>query len=288
MKRWAHLSFSNDTSLDITTSGLEAHDDDVDAEVTTLTAHKTSISDNEDPDPNKCLSVSVTMYVPVMVVNPPSDFDIDKVRSTILNQVAQPNHQQDELMVMHDKILLDNVIRQLIHTDRLVFDIIQEFSPGASEVSLYELFRKEYQCTPGEYREKHRPNRPEEPSEHDQPFDFTVMVRQIQHPTINSGFEYDISTTLQIPFLVNDLYEYRAQVITTAGQCPITDPYEFLKSKHREKFNNLIVSTVTPFFHGQLNIAYMQTLPQPNYVGGMPGPDRQWARPGTSQPDFGR
>lgn len=135
-------------------------------------------------------------------------------------------------------------------------------------------FRSYYGCTPTEYRNNNGDlnaiNASGKSTVANQDFDFTVTIRQVLHHASPIPGDYDISTTMQIPFLVNDLYEYRAQIITTSGQCPVTDPYEFMKSEYREKFNDIVVKTVMPFYHGQLNIAYMQTLPQSVYSGGFP------------------
>lgn len=218
----------------------------------------------------------------------------------------------------------------LLTTDKTVKDIMSSLNIS-DPPKLYADFRLQYGCTPIRYREAggdmskinpkakfsgtddsagsdadkelnmDDPDKQEfdvnaadandDNNSSEQPFDFTVVVRQIQQPMVSPGFEYDLSTTLQIPFLINDRYEYRASVLPTSGKCPTLDPYEFLRSENlREKFNEIVVETVRPFYHGQLNIAYMQTLSQPAYGLGMSQfQDRRpggWSHKGTAQPGF--
>lgn len=269
MKRWASLSFSNETTLNVTTSKYEAYGDCQDIDATTLTAHQSSRRYNEDPDPNERLSVSVTMYVPVMVVNPPSDFDIDEVRRTILNQVSKVDNQKDEPMGIHDEILLTNFTYQLLHTNKPINKIVEAVAPGLSMNAFYEIFKKKYQCTPEEYLELHRPKQQgnPSPSKSDQPFDFDVVVQKSSPARFGAPHthEIDLQASPDIPLVVNECFEYVAYLIVKSGVLPADSAEDFLRSDHRHKFNALVISQLRVYHIGRLDIAYLQHTSPHNY-----------------------
>lgn len=213
-------------------------------------------------------------------------------RAVVIGKIA-PEKTPDKELTMNTTndpgYSIKNVIEVadlLINTDAPIKEILAKFEI-VDQPRFYTGFRRHFGCTPTEYRNAEGnlsaiTSTGNSSTVANQEFDFTLTVRQVvNHPGAIPG-GYDLSTVLQIPFLVNDRYEYRAQIVTISGVCPFSDPCEFLKSKYRDKFNDLVVKTVAPFYHGQLNIAYMQkTTAHPQGPG-------SWSSPARNQPGFGQ
>jgi hypothetical protein len=154
------------------------------------------------------------------------------------------------------------IAEELIASDVPVQDMINK--TALSPAQFYRDFREYFDCTPTEYRVAGRQAQQarEEKVKTEEVFNFTVNMQQAGlypqgmahtgHGPMNAEFV--------IPLVVNGQYGFTAYVVPISGSCPTRDPVNFLRSEYRDYFNAQVVDTLIPYFHGQLDIAYLQTL----------------------------
>jgi hypothetical protein len=155
-----------------------------------------------------------------------------------------------------------NVGHQLVELNVSIQDLIDK--TGLSPAQFYRDFREEFGCTPTEHRERTRQEKKdrEEKIVREETFNFMVSLQQAANtPHItNQHHQRPVNSELMVPLIVNGQFGFTAYVVTISGKCPTSDGVEFLRSEYRDMFNAMVVDTLMPYFHGKVNIAYLQTL----------------------------
>jgi AraC-like DNA-binding protein len=270
MQAWPGLEFSNGVSLSLTTPEFGFDYSSAEETLPSILMHQTSSRYGDEPDPQERIVTSVRVFVPVIALDDPDALSMSKIEKLLINRYKHPHRREGGPMSIQEEVTLEAIAQELVSTDKPIPDILSE-QQVASRPKFYLDFRRKYNCTPGEYREQERALQREAATQEDQPFDFTVTLRQVSSSPIDMTLEQsNLNQSLQLPLIVNGQYEFRAQVVTTSGQPPTADPREFLRSEYREKFNALVVDTLLPYFHGRLDIAYMQTLQPQRPYGAWP------------------
>lgn len=174
-----------------------------------------------------------------------------------------------------ETITMSEVHTWLADSDRSIQEIIDK--TGLTSAQFYRDFRELFGCTPTEHRETIRQERRdrEEKAETEEIFNFTVSLQQAgpHGHVMNQQPQRPMNAELMVPLVVNGQYGFTAYVVTTSGRCPARDAVEFLRGDYRDMFNAKVVDTILPYFHGQLNIAYLQVL---NPMPGIQRPYGAW------------
>lgn len=202
------------------------------------------------------------------------------------------DHSKDETIEAINRRAILTASDELTTTDRRVRDIVNE--TGIPFPDFYTGFRKEFGCTPTEYREKSKANvwRHVKSETESQPFDFVIGVKPVgppAYPTHPSGasikFNSTSRTEIYIPIVINNSYGFEMTITVISGKFPANGGFEFMSSHYRDQVNAMVVEALSPFFYGDLNIAYFQSIGTPNGSGFKSGPN-QYPRWPLSNPNL--
>lgn len=229
------------------------------------------------------LTVTLTLGIPVITTV--NDKELNRDMDTAISKgltnstdiphanTYQPNkdiHRMKEGPIdfnrpVDPKLIADmvgDISNRLRITDASVTEIMADYEPVYKDI--YHEFVKATNRTPAEYRLLYRGGYSQQatsiPGAND-PLEFKVRVEPNRS---GFGFEHTQNNAHpMIPLVVNGQYSFHAYIVVTSGTLKTPTQDDFLKSEHRDRFNDLVLKALSPYFHGRMDIAYAQHSPEP-------------------------
>lgn len=173
-----------------------------------------------------------------------------------------------------------DIERQLDQVTSIIADIERPHSTNVHkaasalcipEAVFHLLFRCHHGKYPLEYRNECESAAQEESAEQEEEekaptktsedLAFTVSICKRSEEVLESL----TNTVTKIPFVVNGQYEFVAQLGNLDNDIAAMSTVQFMQSPYRDAFNQRVLDRLKLYFHGDLNVAYLEQLPNVGY-----------------------
>lgn len=149
----------------------------------------------------------------------------------------------ERLLVTHSFPLTTSDFRRVMESEfDLPADVLSSMFENRYNVSIAEYYHNRHKLN------KHHNNNPPQPAKS------ALSVALLK---VNEGGNVN---GLKIPLVVNEKYGYLAVVNLDAIGISERNPIDFMKSQHRDLFNEIVVQKLKTYYHGRLDIAYLETV----------------------------